>query len=59
MDRVRYGNIRGYAQRYCALCNSPVDEEEEVIANEEFLPIPWICSECARIVADLVRQRER
>lgn len=53
MEIVRYGDIRQYAERYCALCNEPVDEDEEVLANTDLLPIPWICSECIRIVRDL------
>ena len=35
MEIVRYGDIRQYAEQYCALCNEPVDEDEKVPANTD------------------------
>ena len=33
-------DIREYAMYFCSLCGKTVDDEEEVIANTEFLPTP-------------------
>ena len=56
LDWVRYGEIRGEAERRCVLCKERVDDEEEVLANLDELPIPWLCPDCAEVVAKLARR---
>ena len=56
LDWVRYDEIRDVAERRCALCKEPVDEEEEVLANLDELPTPWLCPDCAEVVAQLARR---
>ena len=54
LEIVKYGEIRKWADTYCAMCNETVGDEEEVIANMDLIPHPWICSSCAKVLSEII-----
>jgi len=39
---------------YCALCSRNVGRDEWIFANTSLLPVPFICLDCAREIANML-----